>query len=44
MPRLYEASALVFWIAALVAGMGIFVLQMKWFFEILDKGEIVCAD
>ena len=44
MPRLYEASALVFWIAALVAGMGIFVLQMKWFFKILDKGEIVCAD
>lgn len=44
MPRLYEASAMVFWVAALLAGIGIFAVQIKWFFKILDKGEIVCAD
>lgn len=44
MPMLYEASATVFWIVALLAGIGIFAVQIKRFFHVLDKGEIICAD
>ncbi|MDE6365588.1 MAG: hypothetical protein K2L86_15225 [Lachnospiraceae bacterium] len=44
MPILYEASAMVFWFAALLVGAGIFTIQINWFFKILDKGEIICAD
>lgn len=43
-PMLYEASATVFWVAALFAGIGIFAVQIKRFFHILDKGEMICAD
>lgn len=43
-PRLYETSAMVCWFATLLAGIGIFIIQMKWFFKILDKGEMLCAD
>lgn len=43
-PMLYEASATVFWIVALLAGIGIFAVQIKRFFRVLDKGEIICAD
>lgn len=41
---LYEASATIFWIVALLAGIGIFAVQIKRFFRVLDKGEIICAD
>lgn len=44
MPVLYEASATVFWIVALLAGIGIFAMQIKRFFSVLEKGEILCAD
>jgi len=43
-PILYEASATVFWVAALFAGIGIFAVQIKRFFHVLDKGEMICAD
>lgn len=43
-PALYETSAMIFWIGVLLIGIGIFALQIKWFFNALDKGEIVCAD
>lgn len=43
-PRLYETSALIFWIAALAAGTGILTIQIRKFFKALDKGEIICAD
>lgn len=43
-PMLYEASATIFWIVALLAGIGIFAVQIKRFFRVLDKGEIICAD
>ena len=43
-PGLYEASALVFWGIALIAGTGILIIQVMRFFRALDKGEIVCAD
>ena len=42
-PDLYEASALVFWGVALIAGTGILAIQIRRFFRALDKGEIVCA-
>lgn len=43
-PMLYEASATIFWTVALLAGIGIFAVQIKRFFRVLDKGEIICAD
>lgn len=43
-PSLYEASALVFWGVALIAGIGILAIQVRRFFIALDKGEIICAD
>lgn len=43
-PRLYEASALAFWGAALIAGIGLWAMQIRRFFRALDKGEILCAD
>jgi len=43
-PGLYETSALVFWGTALAAGVGILVVQIRRFFNALDKGEIICAD
>lgn len=44
LPMLYKASAIVFWVAALFAGICIFAVQIKRFFHVLDKGEIICAD
>ena len=43
-PNLYETSALVFWVLALIAGIGILAIQVRRFFSALDKGEIICAD
>lgn len=43
-PELYEASALAFWGVALMAGIGILAVQVRRFFNALDKGEILCAD
>lgn len=43
-PRLYEASALAFWGAALAAGTGILMIQLRRFFSALDRGELLCAD
>lgn len=43
-PGLYEASALVFWGAALAAGTGVLTMLLRRFFIALDKGEILCAD
>lgn len=43
-PDLYGASALVFWVLALMAGLGILAVQIRRFFSALDKGEILCAD
>lgn len=43
-PDLYGASALVFWVLALMAGLGILAVQVRRFFNALDKGEILCAD
>lgn len=44
MPMLYKASAIVFWVVALFAGICIFAVQIKRFFQVLDKGEMICAD
>ncbi len=41
---LYESSALVFWGMALLAGTGMLAMQVRRFFNALDKGEILCAD
>lgn len=43
-PDVYEVSALAFWGVALIAGIGILVIQVRRFFGALDKGEILCAD
>lgn len=43
-PKLYEASALTFWIVGLIAGTGIFIMLLGCFFDAIDKGEILCAD
>lgn len=39
MPMLYEASATVFWIVALLAGIGIFAVQIKRFFTYWIRGK-----
>lgn len=43
-PNLYETSALIFWVLTLLVGLGILSIQVRRFFNALDKGEIICAD
>lgn len=44
MPYLYQASALLFWGIALVAGICIFAMQLNRLFRYIDKGEILCMN
>ena len=43
-PYIYQASALLFWGAALIVGIFLFGIQLHMLFRYIDKGEILCMN